>query len=158
MGKKSKNAKTEKKAKKPRFKPKGMRWVNPFLTVKDVDGALAWYERALGFETTLRVPGPDGKTVHAEIRYRKSALMLAPESADGKGRAPGSEGGAAVTLYCYCPDVDAVTASAKAAGARVLEEPTDQFWGDRTCFFVDPYGHQWMFATHGAGDRSPSHP
>ena len=135
------------RSKHVKAKPRGMRWVNPYLTVSDVDAALAWYEKAFGFKTTLTLPGPDGKPVHAEMRHKKSTIMMGPESADGRSRAPGKQG-APVSMYCYCEDVDAIAASARAAGAQVLEEPQDQFWGDRTCFLVDPAGHQWMFATH----------
>jgi PhnB protein len=135
------------KAKKVKPKPKGMRWVNPYLTVRDVDAALAWYEKAFGFKTTFKMPGPDGKTVHAEMRHRKSPIMLSPELPDNPARTPGQQS-APVSMYCYCDDVDAVAASARAAGANVLEEPADQFWGDRTCFLIDPEGHKWMFATH----------
>lgn len=136
-----------KKAKRVKPKPKGMRWVNPYLSVRDVDVSLAWYERAFGFRTTFSMPGPDGKPLHAEMTHRKSTIMLQPESIQGHARAPGKDG-ASVTLFCYCEDVDATAASARAAGGKILDEPRDQFWGDRTCFIVDPDGHQWMFATH----------
>jgi PhnB protein len=141
---------SKKRAKsKVKAKQKGMRWVNPYLTVRDPAASLAWYERAFGFKTAFAMPGPDGKIMHAEMRYKKSVIMLGPESPDGRCTPPAKQsGGAPVTLYTFCDDVDAVAASAKVAGAKVLQEPQDMFYGDRTCFVVDPDGHQWMFATH----------
>jgi PhnB protein len=142
--KKGYDAEGRRKAKKA--KPRGMRWVNPFLTVRDVTAALAWYERAFGFKTSFTLPGPDGKPVHAEMTHRKSVIMMGPEAL-AYSKAPGKDG-SPVSLYCYCDDVDALCAAARASGAKVAEEPADQFWGDRTCFLVDPEGHQWTFATH----------
>jgi len=159
MAKKKKDGRKDEKAAKPEAKaarakrskvkpkPKGMRWVNPYLCVRDVERAIGWYERAFGFKTSFSMPGPDGKIMHAEMRYKKSVVMMGPESKDGDSRAPGKDG-SPVTLFCYCEDVDAIAASARAAGGTIDEEPKDQFWGDRTCFITDPEGHQWMFATH----------
>lgn len=137
-------------------KPAGMRWVNPYISVRDVTASLAWYERAFGFKTSFSLPGPDGNPIHAEMTHRKSVVMVGPLGADQVG-GTGKAGGAPVTLYCYCEDVDAMAAAARAAGAKILEEPGDQFWGDRTCFIVDPDGHQWMFATH-KFDMDPNAP
>jgi len=134
-----------KKAKKVKAKPKGMRWLAPYLTVRDVSASIEWYESAFGFKRRFVMTGADGKPIHAEMQHKKAVIMLGPW--DGKSPAPGKEG-VPVTLYCYCEDVDALAASARAAGARVVEEPADQFWGDRIAFIVDPDGHQWTFATH----------
>jgi len=146
-GKSGKAPKAKREKSKVKAKPKGMRWIAPYLTVKDVDHSLAWYEKAFGFTTAFSLPGPDGKSMHAEMRHEKGVLMLGSETPDGRSRAPGKDG-AGVSMYVYCRDVDALAASARAQGATIAEEPEDQFWGDRTCFLVDPDGHQWMFATH----------
>jgi PhnB protein len=148
----SKNApkgdgKKVKRSKKVKPKPRGMRWISPYLTVKDVDRSLAWYEKAFGFRTLFSMPGPDGKPMHAEMGHEKSVVMIGPETPEGRSRAPGKDG-AGVSMYIFCRDVDAIAASASAAGATIAEAPADQFWGDRTCFLIDPDGHQWMFATH----------
>ena len=137
--------------------PEGMRWVSPYLTVKDAEAAIAFYNKAFGFETRFVAPGPDGKPMHAELQHKDSVIMLGPEcpqSAEHGFRSPSSIGGTSVTLYTYVEDVDALFEQAKAAGAKVIEAPKDQFWGDRTCLLVDPDGHAWMFATH-VRDVSP---
>jgi hypothetical protein len=75
--------------------------------------------------------------------------MGAPVAAGAPREPAGAKDGAPpVSLYCYCDDVDAVAASARLAGARVVEEPADKFYGDRTCLLIDPDGHSWAFATH----------
>jgi PhnB protein len=122
----------------------GMQAVNPYLAVRDVAAALDHYERAFGFKRRLVVPGADGKPMHAEVTHRDSVIMLGPESP------PERESAAATprtSLYVYVADVDRTTAQARAAGSTVVEEPKEQFWGDRTATLVDPDGHRWVIAT-----------
>ena len=135
-------------AKKAR--PDDMPWLVPYLVVKDADKALDFYERAFGFARRNAMTGDDGKTTHAEVVYKDQVVMFAPEGAYGSpARAPASLGAtAAVTLYVYCEDVDALCRRAEAAGAAVAMAPADMFWGDRMCSLIDPDGHAWNFATH----------
>lgn len=135
--------------------PDMMPWVNPYLIVKDADAAIAFYKAAFGFETRFAMPGPDGKTQHAELAHKDSVIMLGPECPEQSNhKSPSSLGGSPVSLYVYVEDVDALCERARAAGATVVEEPKDQFWGDRMCALVDPDGHNWAFATH-VKDVSP---
>lgn len=134
--------------------PEGMRWVNPYLTVKDAEAAIAFYNKAFGFKTRFIAPGPDGKPMHAELGHMDSVVMLGPECPQSSSRSPATLGGTPVTLYTYVENVDALFEQATAAGATVIEAPKDQFWGDRICLLVDPEGHAWMFATH-VRDVSP---
>ncbi len=130
--------------------PPGMSWITPGLTVKNPEIAIAWYEKAFGFEKKLAMPGPDGKIVHAELVWQGHSIMLSPEGAFGcAGQAPVTSGTVPpVGLYVYCPDVDALAARAKAAGATIEMEPNDAFWGDRICKLTDPDGYSWCFATN----------
>lgn len=125
----------------------GMPWISPYLTVKDVEGALAWYARALGFKERFRMAGPGGKVVHAEMEHQSGVIMLGPEDPERGSKAPASFGGSPVGMHAYVADVDATFATARAAGATVAMEPTDMFWGDRAARVVDPEGHSWMLAT-----------
>jgi PhnB protein len=79
--------------------------------------------------------------------------MLGKESAKGcETRAPATSGTPSpVTMYVYCPDVDALYDRATGAGATGLVAPNDTFWGDRMCRLADPDGHSWCFATSRAG-------
>jgi uncharacterized glyoxalase superfamily protein PhnB len=131
-------------------KPANFPWLVPYLTVKDADQSLDFYQRAFGFEKRFTMPGPDGKTAHAEAGYKDVVVMFGPECANGgSGKAPATSGvKPAVGLYVYCDDVDALCKRAEAAGAKVERTPVDMFWGDRMCALTDPDGHMWSFATH----------
>lgn len=137
------------RAAKPPKKPAGgvapnMQPVNAYLAVRDVRGALEFYERAFGFKRRFAMPGPEGKLMHAEVSHGESVIMMGPESPQ---EAAARDGAARVTLYVYVPDVDRIAARAKAAGGTLAEEPKDQFWGDRTAIVIDPDGHRWTIAT-----------
>jgi uncharacterized glyoxalase superfamily protein PhnB len=139
-------------------KPAGMSWVAPYLTVKDADKAIDFYQRAFGFEKKFAMPGPQGKTGHAEMTYKEGNIMLGPEANMGScpARAPATTGVTSpVGLYVYCDDVDALYKRATAAGAKGDMPPQDMFWGDRLCKLTDPDGHVWNFATN-VGDFDPS--
>jgi PhnB protein len=130
-------------------KPSNMPWLTPCLTVKDPDAAVAFYEKAFGFEKRFSMPGPDGRTAHAEVAWRDCLVMLGPESATEPCKSPATSGvRPSSSLYLYCDDVDALFQRAKAAGARVEAPPQDMFWGDRVCTLIDPDGYRWSFGTN----------
>lgn len=130
-------------------KPADYPWIVPSLTVKDADAALAFYQKAFGFEKKMTMPGPDGKTVHAEVRWRDQVVMISPESPQYPCKAPITLGIRPPSgLYVYVDDVDALCKRATAAGAKVDKAPADMFWGDRTCSLIDPDGHVWSFGTN----------
>jgi PhnB protein len=91
---------------------------------------------------------PDGRIGHAEIKIGDSPIMLADEFPEMGFRSPQSLGGSPVSLYLYVDDVDALAKQAEAAGAKVVRPVKDQFYGDRSGSFEDPFGHQWHLATH----------
>lgn len=130
-------------------KPADMSWLSPYLTVKDADAALAFYQKAFGFEKKLALPGPDGKAVHAEVRYRDAVIMFGAENPAHPCRSPATTGvRTPVSLYLYCDDADAIYKRATAAGAKSESAPEDKFYGDRVCGVFDPDGHLWYFATN----------
>ena len=120
--------------------------INPCLLYEDVDAALDWLARAFGFVEKVRMPGPDGSSVHAEMGYRGSVVMLGCPGKQYEN--PKRHGHTHASLYVYVDDVDAHYAQAKSAGATITEEPADQFYGDRRYTCKDPEGHEWAFATH----------
>lgn len=131
------------------FVPEGYRTVTPHLVIKDAAAAIDFYRQAFGAEEIVRMPGPDGKVMHAEIKIGDSFLMLAEECPEmGGGPAPTTLGGSAVTITLYVPDVDGVVARAEKAGGKVTMPVADQFWGDRYGQLQDPFGHRWAVATH----------
>jgi uncharacterized glyoxalase superfamily protein PhnB len=130
-------------------RPAGVPWLSPYLTVKDSDAALEFYQRAFGFEKKFSFPGPDGKTGHAEMTWKDGLVMFGPESPNFPCKSPATLGiSSPVSLYLYCDDVDALYARATAAGARGVSAPETKFYGDRVCNVLDPDGHSWWFATN----------
>lgn len=131
----------------------GMPWLSPYLSVQDADAALDFYQRAFGFEKRMAMPGPDGRTKHAEMTYHDMVIMFGN---GGKAQTPAVTGVTSpVGLYIYCEDVDALYQRATAAGAKSGSPPTDMFYGDRVCELLDPDGLTWWFATNVA-DFNPS--
>lgn len=130
-------------------KPADAPWIIPYLTVKDVDQSLDFYQKAFGFEKKFSMPGQNGRTAHAEMVWQGSTFMLGGEGGPNPCRTPTSSGTRSpVSLYVYCQDVDQMYKRAVAEGAKSEAQPQDMFWGDRMCSVTDPDGHSWSFATN----------
>jgi PhnB protein len=121
--------------------------LSPYLAVDDGVAAIEFYRDVLGATERLRLDGPEGRIGHAELEFGDSLLMLADEFVEAGNQSPKTLGGTAVTLSLYVEDVDAVHARALGAGATELRAPADQFYGDRTAGFEDPFGHRWFIAS-----------
>jgi PhnB protein len=128
--------------------PDGYRSVTPYLALKQAADAIEFYRRAFGAKERMRIAAPGGKVGHAELEIGDSVIMLADEFGEMEFRGPASLGGTSVSLHLYVKDVDASFRKATAAGAKVLREVEDQFYGDRTGSVRDPFGHVWHLATH----------
>jgi len=128
--------------------PDGYRTVTPYLIVEDAARAIEFYKVAFGATEFMRMAGPGGKVGHAEIRIGDSPVMLADEFPEMGARSPKSLGGSPVSIVLYVPDVDALAGRAIGAGAKVVRPVKDQFYGDRSGTFEDPFGHVWTLATH----------
>ncbi|MNT15767.1 hypothetical protein D3C72_1508390 [compost metagenome] len=110
--------------------------------------AIAFYKKAFNAEEITRLPGPNGKVMHAAIRIGDSVLMLMDDFPEWGSLGPQALKGTPVTLHLYVKDVDAALQQAVAAGAQVTMPAADMFWGDRYGQVVDPFGHRWSIATH----------
>lgn len=122
--------------------------VTPYLCVDGAGAAIEFYCEVFGAKERMRMPGPDGQIGHAEIQIGDGVIMLADEHPEIGFRAPRSIGGTPVTISVYVEDVDAVFDRAVQAGAKALRPVEDQFYGDRSGQFEDPFGHRWSIATH----------
>jgi len=120
--------------------------ITPYLLYEDVEAALEWLGRAFGFRERLRIPGPDGRVTHAEMELAGGLVMMGHPGADYRN--PKRLGAHTVHIHVYVDDVDAHCARARGAGARIVAEPEDQFYGDRRYAAEDPEGHTWFFAQH----------
>ena len=119
--------------------PEGYHSVTPFLALKEADRAIDFYKRAFGAVEKFRMPGPDGRILHAELTIGDSTVMLTEAI---------HEPASVSSLYLYVADADAVFDRAVRAGAQVRMPPADMFWGDRFGSVSDPNGNTWSIATH----------
>jgi PhnB protein len=133
---------------KVNYTPEGYHTVTPYLIVGDAAKAIEFYKQAFGATELFRMEAPGGKIGHAEIKIGNSPIMLADEMPEMGYMSPQSLGGTPVSIMIYVEDVDTVAGQAVAAGAQVLKPVADQFYGDRSGSFADPFGHQWHVATH----------
>ena len=128
--------------------PQGMHSVTPHLVCAGAAKAIDFYKQAFGATEKGRLPGPDGRLVHAAVKIGDSTVMLVDEMPEWGALGPKSLKGSPVTIHLYVDDVDAFVARAVKAGAKVTMEVADQFWGDRYGKLEDPFGHHWSVATH----------
>ena len=143
-----KKAKRARKAKRVNFLPAGYHEVTPYLSVQGAARAIDFYKKAFGAIEVMRMPGPEGKLGHAEIRIGASRVMLSDEYPEMHFMGPETRGGTTVHLHVYVRDVDRRVARAVAAGAKLIRPVQDQFYGDRSGSIEDPFGHVWHLATH----------
>jgi PhnB protein len=136
--------------------PDSYRRVTPCLTVQGAAKALEFYAAVFGATERMRTPGPGGTIVHAEIQIGDSVLIVADEfpSQGTTAPPPGGLPGSPAFLFIYVQDVDAVLARATELGATLQRPATDQFYGDRDGYIIDPFGHGWTIASH-VEDVSP---
>lgn len=128
--------------------PEGFHTVTPSLVVRDASKAIDFYKKALGAQELVRMPGPDGKIMHAELKIGDSIIFLADENPNMGVKSPQSLGGCTSVLNLYVPNVDQVFQQAIAAGSKESMPVADQFWGDRYGSLIDPFGYVWGIGTH----------
>jgi len=128
--------------------PEGFTAVTPHLVCAGAGDAIEFYKKAFGAVEQSRLPGPDGKVMHAELRIGGAAIMLGEECPEWGALGPKALKGSPVTIHLYVDDADAMVARAAKAGAKVTMPVSEQFWGDRYGKVEDPFGHQWGVATH----------
>ncbi len=119
----------------------------PYLMIRGGAEALDFYKKAFGAEETMRFPAPGGTVGHAEMRIEGAPVFLADEGPGAGLQSPQQLGGTPVSVCVYVKNVDAFARRAEAAGAKVLRPVADQFYGERSGSFQDPFGHIWHFST-----------
>jgi PhnB protein len=127
--------------------PDGASIVIPRLFCRDPAAEVEFCLTTFGAVELNRRPGPDGRVAHALITIGPAMVMIESEWPQMTNRAPSPDGSSPVALYVYVENVDETVSRAAAAGAKTLMPPTDQFWGDRTAWIMDPAGHVWTVAT-----------
>ena len=127
--------------------PEGMHQLSPHLVCRDANAAIDFYVRAFDAKELMRLPGPDGKIMHASVVINGSSVMLVDENLEWGLRSPLDLGGTPVTIHLVVADADAVYARAVEAGATASMPVAEQFWGDRYGVLHDPFGHAWSIAS-----------
>ncbi len=121
--------------------PKGYHSITPYLVVPGIAKLLDFLKQAFGAVVTEGpMTAPDGTVRHAEVRIGDSIVMMGEPNGPWKAMPS--------ALYLYVPDVDEVYRKALQAGAKSLQAPADQFYGDRNAGIQDPGGNMWWIGTH----------
>jgi PhnB protein len=128
--------------------PEGYSSLTPYLMVKGAAAAIDFYKNVFGAMENMRMPMPDGRIGHAELRIGDSVLMLADEFPEAEAMSPTTLGGTTVGLMIYVDDADTMFNKAISMGGKVKKPMADQFYGDRNGTLEDPWGHKWTIATH----------
>lgn len=126
--------------------------LTPHIVCNGAADAIAFYKKAFGAEELMRIPGPDGRLMHAAVSINGAMLMLVDEMKDMGTLDPNSLGGTSVTLHLNVANADAAIERAAKAGAAVVMPAEDAFWGDRYGQVKDPWGHMWSIA-HPLSDK-----
>ena len=121
--------------------PDGYQSITPFMLATNVEDLLNFLQQAFDAEVTTRMDYPDGGGImHVEVKIGNSRVMMGPSSEEFPPMP--------AMLYYFVEDVDRVYQQALKAGAQSVQEPEDQFYGDRTAGVSDPLGNAWWLATH----------
>ena len=130
------------------FTPSGYHTATPYLVIKGAAAAIEFYKTVFGATEVMRMDGPGGSVMHAEVKIGDSVIMLGEEMPAWGSSSPSTLGGSPVGICLYFPDVDARVALALKSGATIKRPVQDQFYGDRSGTITDPFGHLWTIATH----------
>lgn len=121
--------------------------LKPYIIVSDCEAAIAFYREAFGAQELYRLTDrKNGQIGHAELRLYDTLLVLGEASPEFGTQSPLQLGGSPVRLLLPVDDVDAATARAEQAGAKITRPPTDEFYGVRAANVTDPFGHVWMLS------------
>lgn len=128
--------------------PNGYHTATPYLVIKGAAAAIEFYKTVFGATEVMRMDGPGGSVMHAEVKIGDSVIMLGEEMPAWGSSSPSTLGGSPVGICLYFPDVDARVALALKNGATAKRPVQNQFYGDRSGTITDPFGHLWTIATH----------
>lgn len=126
----------------------GVENVFPYLRTRDAHAAIEFYQRAFGAVEDFRLTEPSGRIGHAELKFGDATVMVSDEYPEYGIHAPDSSKPNGCSIHLHVADVDAMTKQAVQAGASLIMEPTDQFYGERSSKLLDPFGHEWILGSH----------
>jgi len=118
--------------------------VFPYLRVKGAQAAVDFYTEVFGAAERFRLTEPAGKIGHVELDLGGTLLMLSEEYPEYGMLGPQAPGATGMVIHLHCDNSDELAARAVAAGAAMVREASDAFYGERSCTIRDPFGHEWM--------------
>ncbi|HAH45691.1 VOC family protein [Gimesia sp.] len=122
--------------------------VFPYLRTRDAAAAIKFYQRAFGAVEDFRLTEPGGRIGHAELKFGSATIMVSDEYPEYGIYAPTASTPTGSAIHLHVQDVDAMTQEAVQAGASLIMEPADQFYGERAAKIRDPFGHEWLLGSH----------
>ena len=122
--------------------------VYPYLRVRNAAAAIEFYQQAFGAVEMFRLAEPGGRIGHAELKFGTHTIMLSDEYPEYGIQGPEAFEGTGSSVHLHVEDVDAMTNQAVVAGAKLVMEPKDQFYGERSSKVLDPFGHEWLLGSH----------
>ncbi|WP_166830328.1 VOC family protein [Thalassoroseus pseudoceratinae] len=125
-----------------------IRDVFPYLRVRNASDAIEFYKKAFGATEKFRLSEPSGRIGHAELEFGTYVVMFSDEYPEHGIQGPEAFGGTGSSIHLHVDDVDAMTQQAVDAGAKLVMEPKDQFYGERSSKVLDPFGHEWLLGSH----------
>lgn len=126
-----------------------------YLRVKRADQAIEFYKSAFEATEKFRLTEPSGRIGHAELDFGGTIVMLSEEYPECGFLGPQSIGGTSISIHLHVDNADAAIDRAVAAGATVIRQPSDAFYGERSGTVRDPFGHEWMIG-HNIEEVAPS--
>jgi PhnB protein len=128
--------------------PDNFHSLTPNLVCRNAAQAIEFYKTVFGATELVRMPGPDAKIMHAELKIGDSIFFVNDTISKTMPASPQAGTSNPIYLVVYVTDVDAIFNRAVEAGSRVDMAVQDMFWGDRYGMLTDPFGQQWGIATH----------
>lgn len=125
-----------------------------YLRVDNAARAIEFYTEAFGAREKFRLVEPSGRIGHVELDFGSTTVMVSDEYPEYGIHGPKTVGGTAVSLHLHVDDADALIRRAVAAGATLVREPQDHFYGERSGTVRDPFGHEWSIG-HSIEELSP---
>ncbi|NND97828.1 MAG: VOC family protein [Pirellulaceae bacterium] len=119
----------------------------PYLRVRDASKAIEFYKSVFGATESFRLSEPGGRIGHAELKFGNCTVMVSDEYPEYGIQGPEAFGGTGSSVHLHVENVDAMTNAAVQAGATLVMEPKDQFYGERAAKVRDPFGHEWLLGS-----------
>ncbi len=121
--------------------------VYPYLRTRDANAAIEFYEKAFGAVEDFRLTEPSGRIGHAELRFGEATVMVSDEYPEYGIHGPNESVPTGSSVHLHVEDVDGMSQQAVDAGAKLVMEPKDQFYGERSSKVLDPFGHEWLLGS-----------